>query len=733
LKATQIRYRGLKASGLISLKEPFFCYNLRTRSRGGIILKKMGIDALCINTIRFLAVDAVQNADSGHPGMPMGMAPTAYLLWTKLLKYNPKNPHWLDRDRFVLSAGHGSMLLYSMLFLTGYDLSLDDIKNFRKWGSRTPGHPEYGVTPGVECTTGPLGQGFANGVGMAIAERYLAAKFNRPGHEIVDHYTFAICSDGDMMEGISSEAASLAGHLGLGKLIYIYDNNHITLSADTKLSFTEDVNKRFDAYGWHTQSVEDGNDLDAMLKAVTAAKEEIKKPSLISIRTHLGYGSPNKQDSFEAHGSPLGEEEVRLTKDNLGWPPDEVFYVPDQALKVFREAGEKGPGREEEWTGLMRSYGKKYPELLTEWELMTGPKLPEGWDSDIPAFDTDPKGMATRSAGGKVLNAIAEKIPSLIGGSADLDPSTKTAMEGRGDFQHPGNGEESVQGAVSGHWGYGGANIAYGVREHAMGAISTGMSLHGGLIPFTATFLIFSDYMRPAIRLAALSSVKVIYVFTHDSIALGKDGPTHQPVEHLASLRAMPGIRVIRPADANETAEAWRSAIMEKEGPVALVLTRQNVPVINRSTYSSASGLHMGAYILADAPKGRPELIIIATGSEVHLALEAYEKLTKEGAAVRVVSMPCWESFEKQSAQYKDKVLPPGTARVTVEAASTFGWERYAGQEGISIGIDRFGASAKGSVNLEKFGFTAENIIEKSRKLLNRGEGRKQKTAGKLS
>ena len=698
-------------------------------------MKKMGKDALCINTIRFLAVDAVQNADSGHPGMPMGMAPTAYLLWTKLMKYNPKNPLWPDRDRFVLSAGHGSMLLYSMLFLTGYDLSLDDIKSFRKWGSRTPGHPEYGVTPGVECTTGPLGQGFANGVGMAIAERYLAAKFNRPGHEIVDHYTFAICSDGDMMEGISSEAASLAGHLGLGKLIYIYDNNHVTLSADTKLSFTEDVNKRFDAYGWHTQSVEDGNDLDAILKAVTAAKEEIKRPSLISIRTHLGYGSPNKQDSFEAHGSPLGVEEVRLTKDNLGWPPDEVFYVPDQALKVFREAGEKGPEREEEWTGLMRSYGKKYPELLTEWELMTGPKLPEGWDSDIPVFAPDAKGMATRSAGGKVLKAIAEKIPSLIGGSADLDPSTKTAMEGRGDFQHPGNGEEGVQGAVSGHWGYGGANIAYGVREHAMGAISTGMSLHGGLIPFTATFLIFSDYMRPAIRLAALSTVKVIYVFTHDSVALGEDGPTHQPIEQLASLRAMPGIRVIRPADANETAEAWRSAIMEKEGPVALVLTRQNLPVIDRSTYSLASGLHMGAYILADAPKGRPELLIIATGSEVHIALEAYEKLTKEGVAVRVVSMPCWESFEKQSAQYRDKVLPPGvTARVTVEAASTFGWERYAGTEGITIGIDRFGASAKGSVNLEKFGFTAENIIEKSRKLLSQVEGgRKQKAAGKLS
>ena len=695
-------------------------------------MKKMGKDALCINTIRFLAVDAVQNADSGHPGMPMGMAPTAYLLWTKLLKYNPKNPRWPDRDRFVLSAGHGSMLLYSMLFLTGYDLSLDDIKSFRKWGSRTPGHPEYGVTPGVECTTGPLGQGFANGVGMAIAERYLAAKFNRPGHEIVDHYTFVICSDGDMMEGIASEAASLAGHLGLGKLIYIYDNNHVTLSADTKLSFTEDVNRRFDAYGWHTQSVEDGNDLDAILKAVTAAKEDIKRPSLISIRTHLGYGSPNKQDSFEAHGSPLGVEEVRLTKDNLGWPPDEVFYVPDQALKVFREAGEKGPGREEEWTGLMRSYGKKYPELLTEWELMTGPKLPEGWDRDIPVFAPDAKGMATRSAGGKVLNALAEKIPSLIGGSADLDPSTKTAMDGRGDFQHNGNGDEGIQGAVSGHWGYGGANVAYGVREHAMGAISTGMSLHGGLIPFTATFFVFSDYMRPAIRLAALSSAKVIYVFTHDSVALGEDGPTHQPVEQLASLRAMPGIRVIRPADANETAEAWKSAVMEKEGPVALVLTRQNVPVIDRSKYSLASGLHMGAYILADAPKGRPELVIIATGSEVHLALEAYETLIKEGAAVRVVSMPCWESFEKQSAEYRAKVLPPGTARVTVEAASTFGWDRYAGQEGISIGIDRFGASAKGSVNLEKFGFTAENIIEKSRTLLRQGEGgRKQKAAGK--
>ncbi len=698
-------------------------------------MKKMDIEDLCVNTIRFLAVDAVQNANSGHPGMPMGTAPVAHVLWTKFLKYNPQNPLWADRDRFVLSAGHGSMLLYAMLYLTGYDLSLDDIKNFRKWGSRTPGHPEYGHTPGVECTTGPLGQGFANGVGMAIAERYLAARFNRPGHEIVDHHTFAIVSDGDLMEGVASEAASLAGHLKLGKLIYIYDNNHTTLSADTKLSFTEDVIKRFEAYGWHTLGVEDGNDLEAVSKAVAAAREETGRPSLVSVRTHLGYGSPNKQDSYLAHGSPLGEEEVRLTKDNLGWPPDEVFYVPDQALKVFREAGAKGAAREEEWTGLLRAYGKKYPELLAQWELMTGPKLPEDWDSDIPVFPPDEKGMATRAAGGKILNAVAEKIPSLIGGSGDLDPSTKTAMDGRGDFQNPAGGDEGVQGAVTGHWGYGGANIAYGVREHAMAAISNGISLHGGLIPFAATFLIFSDYMRPAIRLAALSRVKVIYVFTHDSVALGEDGPTHQPVEQLASLRAMPGIRVIRPADANETAEAWKSALLEKDGPVALALTRQKVPVIDRKKYAAASGLHMGAYILADAPKGRPELIIIATGSEVHIALEAYKRLAKEGVSARVVSMPCRETFEKQPREYKDKVLPPGTAaRITVEAGSTFGWEKYAGPAGITIGMERFGASAPGGVNMEKFGFTADNIVEKARRLLERkGSEHRKRAAAKQS
>ena len=708
----------------------FFYSEWAAENSEGLNLKKMGIEDLCVNTIRFLAVDAVENANSGHPGMPMGTASIAHVLWTRFMKYNPRNPLWADRDRFVLSAGHGSMLLYAMLYLTGYDLSLDDIKNFRKWGSKTPGHPEYGHTPGVECTTGPLGQGFANGVGMAIAERYMAALFNRPGHEIVDHCTFAIASDGDLMEGVASEAASLAGHLKLGKLIYIYDNNHTTLSADTKLSFTEDVIKRFDAYGWHTQSVEDGNDLDAISRAVTAAKEETGRPSLVAVRTHLGYGSPNKQDSYQAHGSPLGAEETRLTKDNLGWPPDEVFYVPDQALKVFREAGAKGAGREEEWTELMRSYGRKYPELLAQWELMTGPKLPEGWDGDIPVFPPDKKGIATRSAAGKTLNAVAEKIPSLIGGSGDLDPSTNTAMDGRGDFQNPAGGDEGVQGAVTGHWGYGGANIAYGVREHAMAAISNGISLHGGLIPFAATFLIFSDYMRPAIRLAALSRVKVIYVFTHDSVALGEDGPTHQPIEQLASLRAMPGIRVIRPADANETAEAWKSALLEKDGPVALVLTRQKVPVIDRKKYAPASGLHMGAYILADATKGRPEIVIIATGSEVHTALEAYERLVGEGVAVRVVSMPCRETFEMQPREYKDKVLPPGvTARITVEAASVFGWDKYAGPSGVTIGIDRFGASAPGSVNMEKFGFTADNIIENAGKLLNRKNAAPKKRA----
>jgi transketolase len=606
-----------------------------------------------------------------------------------------------------------------MLYLTGYDLTMDDLKNFRQWGSRTPGHPEYGATPGVECTTGPLGQGFANGVGMAMAEHYLAARFNRPGFEIVDHYTYVICSDGDLMEGVASEAASLAGHLKLGKLVYIYDNNHVTLSGETKLVFTEDVARRFESYGWHVQSVEDGNDLDAIEGAIKAAKDDIRRPSLVMVRTHIGYGSPGKQDSFEAHGSPLGPDETKATKENLGWPVEPVFYVPERALSHFRKAVERGVESEELWMEHMRSYQAKYPELMEEWDLMFGPKLPDGWDAGLPVFQPGQKGIATRSAGGKFLEAVADKIPSLVGGSGDLDPSTKTAMDGRGDFQGPGTGEDNVQGAVKGHWGYGGANIAYGVREHAMCAITTGLALHGGLIPYAATFFVFSDYMRPAIRLAALSGARAIYVFTHDSIGLGEDGPTHQPVEHLASLRAMPGIKVIRPADANETVEAWKAALMDKEGPTALVFSRQDLPVIDRDRYASAAMLHKGGYVLADPPKGKPEMILIATGSEVHLALEAYDTLNKEGIKTRVVNMPCWELYELQPDEYKKSVLPPEiSARISVEAASTFGWSRYVGDAGLSIGVDRYGSSAPGKKNMEMYGLTAVNIVAAARGLL---------------
>ena len=688
-------------------------------------MKKPDLDGLCVNTIRMLAVDAVEKAGSGHPGMPMGMAPAAYALWTSGMRYNPANPAWLDRDRFVLSAGHGSMLLYAMLYLTGYPLTLEDIKKFRQWGSITPGHPECGVTPGVECTTGPLGQGFANGIGMAIAERYLAAKFNRPGHEIVDHYTFAICSDGDLMEGVSYEAASLAGHLKLGKVIYIYDNNNVTLSADARISFTEDVRQRFEGAGWDYSHVDDGNDTGAIKAAIEAAKEETKKPSLISVKTHLAYGSPNLQDKFEAHGSPLGPEEVKAAKLNLGWPEDAEFYVPDAVLSRFREEVARGEEQEGRWMALMHSYREKYPELAREWELMFGTKLPEGWMDSVPSFRPDRKGMATRSASGEVLNELSKVVPSLMGGSGDLDPSTKTVMEGRGMFQGPGAAEENIQGAVAGHWGYGGANIAYGVREHAMGAITNGIALHGGLLPYAGTFLIFSDYMRPAIRLAALSGTRAVYVFTHDSIALGEDGPTHQPVEQLAGLRAMPGIFVIRPADANEAAEAWKAALRRKGGPTALVLTRQAVPVMDRKRYAPASLLHRGAYVLSPRGGDRPDAIIIATGSEVHAAVEASELLASEGIAARVVSMPCWEIFEMQPEEYRDEVLPPDVkARVSVEAGSAFGWRRWVGDEGETLGVDRFGASAPGGVLIEKFGFTAQDVAGRVKRLLHVKEER---------
>ena len=677
------------------------------------------LDELCINTIRMLSVDMVQKANSGHPGMPMGAAPMAYVLWTKLLRHNPNNRKWPDRDRFILSAGHGSALLYSLLHLTGYDLPIEELKQFRQWGSKTPGHPEYRETPGVECTTGPLGQGFGNGVGLAIAERFLAARFNRPGYEIVDHYTYAIVSDGDLMEGVASEAASLAGHLRLGKLIYLYDNNQITLAGEIRLNFTEDVCKRFEAYGWHVQSVEDGNNLEAISKAIMLAQNEATRPSLISVRTHIGYGSPHKQDTFGVHGSPLGPEEVMATKKNLGWPLEPMFYIPDEALAHFRKALNRGNELEGEWKVKLESYGKIYPELTVEWDQWMNFILPDSWDKDFPIFPPDPKGVATRSAGGQVINAIASHLPFLIGGSADLNPSTNTPLKGKGNFQCPGLGDETVQGTVSGPWGYGGKNIAFGVREHGMGSVLNGIALHGGLIPFGSTFLIFSDYMRPPMRLAALMKLHVIYIFTHDSIGLGEDGPTHQPVEQLSNLRAIPGLTVIRPADANETAEAWRVAIEHQEGPVAIILTRQNLPVIDRNKFGPAIGLRKGAYILADSPLGKPEVILIATGSEVHLALEASEKLQSEGVRARVVNMPSWELLEVQPERYHLEVLPPDvTARISIEAGVTHGWHKYVGLEGDTLGIDHFGASAPGKILFAEFGFTSENILSRVKALL---------------
>ena len=679
----------------------------------------MNIDDLCINTIRMLSVDMVQEANSGHPGMPMGAAPMAYVLWTNFLKHNPRHPSWADRDRFLLSAGHGSALLYSLLHLTGYPLALEELKRFRQWGSKAPGHPEHGETPGVESTTGPLGQGFATGVGMAMAERFLAETFNRPDLSLIDHYIYGIISDGDLMEGVASEAASLAGHLKLGKIIYLYDNNGISLAGETKLTFTEDVSRRFEAYGWQVLSVADGNDAAAIGRAIAAARFETGRPSLISVRTHIGYGSPRKQDTFEVHGSPLGAEEVAATKKQLGWPAEPMFFIPEDSLNRFRQAVSTGEKAEQEWQKRASAYEKAYPDLFAQWQRQMKGDLPAGWEKAIPDFPPDPKGMATRAAGGKVLNALAARVPSLFGGSADLNPSTNTAMKGRGNFQSPSPREEAVQGAESGTWGYSGANVAFGVREHAMGSIINGAALHGGLLPFGSTFLVFSDYMRPAIRLAAIMKLQVTYVFTHDSIALGEDGPTHQPIEHLFSLRAIPNLTVIRPADANETAEAWKAAVARRQGPTALVFSRQNLPVIDRSRFAPAAGLSRGAYILADCAPDPPQAILIATGSEVHLALEAYERARKEGRRLRVVSMPSWELFDGQPEGYRNQVLPPEVPlRLSIEAGSTLGWHKYVGTRGETLGIDRFGASAPGKAVLEKFGFTVENILRKIEELL---------------
>jgi len=679
------------------------------------------IEQLCVNAIRMLSVDAVEKAKSGHPGAPMGLAPTAYLLWTGFMKYNPRNPSWPDRDRFVLSAGHGSMLLYSMLYLTGYDVPLDQIKQFRQWGSLTPGHPERELTPGVETTTGPLGQGFGNGVGMAIAEAYLAARYNRPGFEVVSHFTYGIVSDGDLMEGVASEAASLAGHLKLGKLIYLYDNNHISLAASTDLTFTEDCAKRFEAYGWHTQAVEDGNDLEALDRALRAARTETARPSLILVRTHIGFGSPGKQDTFEAHGAPLGEEEVKLTKQKLGWPAEPPFFIPDEALAHFRESVTKGQRAEAEWKERFSAYVRKFPAVAGELEQALRGELPAGWEESIPDFPADAKGLATRVASGKVLNAIAPKLPTLIGGSADLNPSTHTVLQKLGDFESPERTFADSQGSAGGGFSYAGRNLHFGVREHGMGAACNGLAAHGGIIPFGSTFLIFSDYMRPSIRLAALMELGVIYVFTHDSVGLGEDGPTHQPIEQLAALRAIPRLVVIRPGDANETAVAWRVAIETRDRPVALALTRQNVPTLDRTQFAAADGLRRGAYVLADPPDGRADLVLIGTGSEVSLAVAAREKLSERKIQARVVSMPSWELFDLQPREYRDSVLPASIKRrVAVEAALPQGWHRYVGDGGDVIGIERFGASAPGNVVMEKLGFTVNHVVERALALLER-------------
>ncbi|MBW1835717.1 MAG: transketolase [Deltaproteobacteria bacterium] len=661
------------------------------------------VDDQCINTIRTLSMDAIQKANSGHPGAPMGLAPAAYVLWTRILKHNPKNPDWHDRDRFVLSSGHASMLLYSLLYLTGYDLSLDDIKNFRQWGSKTPGHPEFGHTPGVETTTGPLGQGFANGVGMAIAERHLAACFNRPEYEIIDHHTYVLCGDGDMMEGITSEAASLAGHLGLGKLICIYDDNKISIEGSTDITFTEDVALRFKAYNWQVKHIEDGNDLEAVQKTLQAAKSDTERPSLIILRTHIAFGSPNKQGSAAAHGAPLGEAEVCLTKKNLGCPEDECFFVLEQTLERCGRSVERGEAAESQWQNKFAAYSKAYSTLAVKFMGALDRTLPAGWDAAIPDFSSEP--LATRAASGQVLNAIAAKVSELIGGSADLAPSNNTIIKSSHDFQKDS---------------YDGRNLRFGVREHAMAAIVSGMVLHGGLRPYCGTFLIFADYMRPSIRLAGLMKLPVIYVFTHDSIAVGEDGPTHQPVDQLASLRAIPNLTVIRPADATETAEAWRQALLTAEGPVALILSRQKIPVFDSSQNLITEGLAKGAYILFDS-EDKPDIILMATGSEVHIAFEAAQRLAEQKISARVVNMPSWELFEKTSQDYKDRVLLPDvTARIAIEAGVPLGWDRYVGSYGAIIGISSFGASAPGGTVMAKFGFTAENIVKKAMELVKR-------------
>ncbi len=656
-----------------------------------------------INTIRFLSADAVQKANSGHPGLPMGAATMAFTLWTRHLHFNPQNPKWADRDRFILSGGHGSMLLYSLLYLTGYDLDLEQLKQFRQWGSQTPGHPEYGLTPGVEATTGPLGQGFGNGVGMAIAAAHLEAEFNRPGFPIVNHFIYGLVTDGDLMEGVASEAASLAGHLRLGRLIYLYDDNHISIDGSTDLAFTEDRCRRFMAYDWHVQAVPDGNDIEAIDAAIQAAKLD-PRPSLIAVRTHIGYGLPTRQDTEKAHGEAPGEEELLGAKRKLNWPLEPDFYVPDDVLAYYRNIGARGAQYESEWLARLTTYQQAFPQLGRELDRRLTGKLPDGWAEGLPAYPADPKGTATRNASGKALNALAARLPELIGGSADLAPSNKTWIDGSLDFQ-PGTPQ--------------GRNFHFGVREHAMGATVNGMSLHGGVIPYGGTFLIFSDYMRPAIRLSALSPYPSIWVFTHDSIGVGEDGPTHQPIEHLAALRAIPNLVVIRPGDANETVEAWKVAIERRDGPIALMFTRQNVPTLDRNIFAPASGLHKGAYILADLGDQSPEVILMASGSEVGLIVEAGSRLAAEGINVRLVSFPSWELFEMQPNEYQEQVLPPGvSARLSIEAGVAQGWKRWVGDRGVSISIERYGASAPYQTIYQHYGLTVEAIQNEVRQLL---------------
>ncbi|MFC4768294.1 transketolase [Effusibacillus consociatus] len=661
------------------------------------------VEQLAINTIRTLSIDAVNKANSGHPGMPMGAAPMAYVLWTRFMKHNPTNPSWFDRDRFVLSAGHGSMLLYSLLHLSGYDVTMDDLKNFRQWGSRTPGHPEFGHTPGVEATTGPLGQGISMAVGMAMAERHMAAVYNRDGHEMIDHYTYSICGDGDLMEGVAAEAASLAGHLKLGRLIVLYDSNDISLDGELNLSFSESVEKRFEAYGWQVLRVEDGNDIQAIEQAIAEAHKDTERPTLIEVRTTIGYGSPNRAGSSEAHGKPLGNEEAQLTKEAYAWP-HEPFHVPDEVRAHFAKVKEQGERAEAEWRQQFDQYKREFPELAQQLEDAIGNKLPAGWEESLPTYTPDKGKIATRNASGDVLNAIAKKVPFFLGGSADLASSNMTLLKGESNFSSRD---------------YSGRNIWFGVREHAMGAALNGMALHGGVKVYGGTFFVFSDYLRPAMRLSALMNVPVIYVLTHDSIAVGEDGPTHEPIEHLTALRVIPGMTVFRPADANETAAAYRYAVAESKGPVSMVLSRQGLPVLEGTQDNIYQKVARGAYVVSEASAQQPEVILIATGSEVSLAIKAQQELAAKGVAARVVSMPSWELFEKQPQSYKDQILPPNVkARVAIEMGHPMGWERYVGEQGAVLGIDKFGASAPGDKVIEEYGFTVANVVAAAEKVI---------------